>query len=96
MTENEKKGKRYGEEFKQTIVDLYKSGTPVSKLSDEYGPSTVTIYTWIKERTKHITSSGEVMTTKEIKDLKKEMEKIKTENRILKKTLKILSKEFGE
>ncbi len=31
------KQKRYNQEFKQTIVELYRSGTAVSDLSREYG-----------------------------------------------------------
>lgn len=41
------KQKRYNQEFKQTIVDLYRSGTSVSDLSREYGVSEVTIYNMI-------------------------------------------------
>ena len=41
--------KRYNQEFKQTVVELYRSGTPVSQLSNEYGVSEVTIYKWIKQ-----------------------------------------------
>lgn len=41
--------KRYNQEFKQTVVELYRSGTPVSQLSSEYGVSEVTIYKWIKQ-----------------------------------------------
>lgn len=40
------KQKRYNQEFKQTIVELYRSGTAVSDLSHEYGVSEVTIYKW--------------------------------------------------
>ncbi|WP_269085735.1 transposase [Neobacillus mesonae] len=40
--------KRYNQEFKQTVVELYGSGTTVSQLSSEYGVSEVTIYKWIK------------------------------------------------
>ena len=54
--------KRYNQEFKQTVVELYRSGTPVSQLSSEYGVSEVTIYKWIKqlspiEGTKELTVS---------------------------------------
>ena len=31
--------KRYNQEFKQTVVELYHTGTPVSQLSSEYGVS---------------------------------------------------------
>ena len=41
-------GKRYPEEFKKQIVDLYNAGTPVAKLAGEYGLVEQTIYKWIK------------------------------------------------
>ncbi|WP_459767618.1 transposase [Alkaliphilus crotonatoxidans] len=34
-----KNGNRYSDEFKQQIVDLYRTETPVSELSSEYGVS---------------------------------------------------------
>lgn len=40
--------KKYNKEFKQTVVELYRSGTSVNQLSSEYGVSEVTIYKWIK------------------------------------------------
>jgi transposase len=39
---------RYTIEFKEMIVEKYKTGIPISKLSSEYGPSQVTIRTWNK------------------------------------------------
>jgi transposase len=43
--------KKYKNDFKRTIVDLYHSGHSVKTLSDEYGVSEFTIYKWIKEFT---------------------------------------------
>jgi transposase len=42
-------GKKYNDDFKKTIVDLYHSGSPVKELSSEYGVSEVTIYKWVKD-----------------------------------------------
>ncbi|WP_312755495.1 transposase [Rummeliibacillus suwonensis] len=42
------KAKKYNQEFKQTVVQLYRSGQAVSDLASEYGVSEVTIYKWIK------------------------------------------------
>ena len=58
-------GIRYSDEFKQQIVDLYRAGTPVAKLSSEYGVSTVTIYAWIKNLSPMVVSKDETMTVKE-------------------------------
>ncbi|MFC0416343.1 transposase, partial [Cytobacillus solani] len=41
------KQKRYNQEFKETIVELYRADTPVNQLASEYGVSEVTIYKWI-------------------------------------------------
>ena len=41
-------GKRYPEEFKRQIIDLYLSGKPVSELAEEYGLVDQTIYKWKK------------------------------------------------
>ena len=88
-----KHGNRYNEEFKKTIVDLYNSGSSVANLSKEYGVSVPTIYNWIKLYDEHQSPDSETMTTKEILEMKKEIQKIKRENDILKKTLKILSQD---
>ncbi|WP_368488932.1 transposase [Clostridium sp. BJN0013] len=37
------KSKRYTEDFKNTIVELYKSGKSLSELNSEYGASKSTI-----------------------------------------------------
>lgn len=49
--ERKNTGKKYNNEFKKTIVDLYHSGNSVKELSGEYGVSEVTIYKWVKEFT---------------------------------------------
>nr|WP_113758052.1 hypothetical protein [Brevibacillus laterosporus] len=36
--------KKYNEDYKRTIVELYHSGQKVKSLSSEYGVSEVTIY----------------------------------------------------
>ena len=53
------------------IVDLFKSGMSVSEISSEYGIAKSTINGWIK------VDENEVMTLKEVKELKKEMARIK-------------------
>jgi transposase len=41
---NKNTGKKYNEDFKKMLVDLYRSGSSVKELSDEYGVSEVTIF----------------------------------------------------
>ncbi|WP_322555759.1 transposase, partial [Sporosarcina beigongshangi] len=64
------KQKRYNQEFKQTIVELYRSGTSVSDLSREYGVSEVTIYKWIKAH--YPIENGGGLTSAEIAEIQKE------------------------
>ncbi|TPG68260.1 IS3 family transposase [Brevibacillus laterosporus] len=76
--------KKYNEDFKRTIVDLYHSGHKVKSLSSEYGISEVTIYKWVKEFTPF--GEGEkAITSKEVAAMQKEMLRLKQENEIPKK-----------
>ncbi|MGE7114696.1 transposase [Lysinibacillus sp. NPDC047702] len=82
--------KRYNQEFKQTVVELYRSGTTVSQLSSEYGVSEVTIYKWIKL---HSPIEGvEELTATEVSSIQKENFRLKQEIEILKKAMTIFAK----
>ena len=43
------KGRRYDQEYKDMIVDLFKSGMSLAELSSEYGLVKSTINGWIKD-----------------------------------------------
>ena len=77
------KGRRYDQEYKDMIVDLFKSGMSLAELSSEYGIAKSTINGWIKDVKEIKVDENEVMTLKEVKELKKEMARIKEENEIL-------------
>ncbi|OEF96892.1 transposase [Vulcanibacillus modesticaldus] len=83
--------KKYTEDFKQTIVELYNSGTPVKKLSSEYGVSEVTIYKWIRSYTP-VGEGKDSLTPKEIEKIQKENLRLKQEIEILKKAMTIFAK----
>ena len=85
------KGRRYDQEYKDMIVDLFKSGMSLAELSSEYGIAKSTINGWIKDVKEVKVDENEVMTLKEVKALKKEMAKIKEENEILKKAMAIFA-----
>ena len=82
--------KRYNKEFKQTVVELYRSGTPVSQLSSEYGISEVTIYKWIKLHSP--IEGAEELTAAEVSAIQKENLRLKQEIEILKKAMTIFAK----
>ncbi|WP_099098610.1 transposase [Pseudobacillus badius] len=77
-------GKKYNDDFKKTIVDLYHSGSSVKELDSEYDASEVTIYKWVKDFTP-ISSEKEALTPKELADIQKENLRLKQEVEILKK-----------
>ena len=85
------KGRRYDQEYKDMIVELFKSGMSLAELSSEYGIAKSTINGWVKDVKEIKVDENEVMTLKEVKALKKEMARIKEENEILKKALAIFA-----
>lgn len=85
------KGRRYDQEYKDMIVELFKSGMSLAELSSEYGIAKSTINGWIKDVKEIKVDENEVMTLKEVKALKKEMTRIKEENEILKKAMAIFA-----
>ncbi len=85
------KGRRYDQEYKDMIVELFKSGMSLAELSSEYGIAKSTINGWFKDVKEIKVDENEVMTLKEVKALKKEMARIKEENEILKKAMAIFA-----
>ena len=85
------KGRRYDQEYKDMIVELFKSGISLAELSSEYGIAKSTINGWVKDVKEIKVDENEVMTLKEVKALKKEMARIKEENEILKKAMAIFA-----
>ena len=85
------KGRRYDQEYKDMIVELFKSGMSLAELSSEYGIAKSTINGWIKDVKEIKIDENEVITLKEVKALKKEMARIKEENEILKKAMAIFA-----
>ncbi|EOU1571502.1 transposase, partial [Clostridium perfringens] len=74
------RGKKYTEDYKEMISDLYKSGMTISEISSEYGIAKSTINGWVKANKEIKISEDEVITLKE-------MARIKEENEILKKAM---------
>ena len=85
------KGRRYDQEYKDMIVELFKSGMSLAELSSEYDIAKSTINGWVKDVKEIKVDENEVMTLKEVKALKKEMARIKEENEILKKAMAIFA-----
>lgn len=87
------KGKRYDQDFKKMIVDLYNTKEyTLANLESEYGIPVGTIQRWVKQLTPIQIDSNESMTPDEIRAFRKEMAKLREENEILKKAMAILAK----
>ncbi|WP_436867184.1 transposase, partial [Bacillus fungorum] len=71
--------KKFNEEFKKMVVELYRSGQPVKELSSEYGVSEVTFYKWIKAYSTITSVDEDEMTLEDLKRMKKEMLRLKEE-----------------
>lgn len=90
-----KNGIRYTDEFKQQIVDLYRSGQSATYLSREYGVSNVTIYQWIKQLSPlEISNNGEEISSKDHKAMQKRITQLELECEILKKATAIFARKL--
>jgi len=86
------KQRKFNDDFKKMIVDLYHSGTSVKDLSSEYGVSDVTIYKWIKTFTPIELVDGKDITPKDVDVIQKENLRLKQELEILKKAMAIFAR----
>ena len=71
------KGRRYDRDYKDMIVDLFKSGMSITEISSEYGIAKSTINGWIKDVKEIKVNENEVMTLKEVKELKRKWQELK-------------------
>ena len=85
-------GKRFNDDFRKMVVELYHSGQSVRDLSSEYGVSEVTIYAWIKKFSPVELEDGSSVTPEDYAKLQKQMLKLQQENDILKKAMAIFAK----
>ena len=87
-----KRGTRYDEEFKRTLVNLFQAGGKTqTALCKEYGVSQTALTRWIKQYSTVETDDGEVLTAKQVKELQRRMAQLEEENLILKKAIAIFT-----
>ena len=88
----ENRGKRYDEDFKKMIVELYNTKSkPAGVIVREYGISNAVLYRWVKEYSPIETEDGNITNNKEFQKLKKELSRTKEELEILKKAIAIFT-----
>jgi transposase len=83
--------RKYNDDFKKMVVELYHTGSSVSTLSSEYGVSEVTIYKWIKALTP-VNGEENGLTPQDITEIQKENLRMKQEIEILKKAMAIFAR----
>ena len=87
-----KRGTRYDEEFKRTLVNLYQNGNKSqAALYKEYGVSVNALGRWIKQYSTVETDDGEVLTAKQVRELQKRNAQPEEELLILKKAIAIFT-----
>jgi transposase len=79
---------RYAPEFKRQMVALARSGRTPASLSKEFGPSAMTIGTWIKQAARDAGRGDGGLSSAE----REELTRLRRENRRLKEEREILSK----
>ncbi|OTG50331.1 hypothetical protein B7931_10235 [Streptococcus agalactiae] len=60
--------KRYDEEFKQSLVNLYQTGKTQSELCKDYGVSASALAKWIKQYSQVRLEDNSVLTAKQIQE----------------------------
>lgn len=98
--------KRYTDDFKRMIVEIYETGKPIKEICVEYGVTYASVNNWVNKINpkQKISSKPVIKVTKQLKEtskedkdeilrLKKENERIALENEILKKAIAIFSRE---
>ena len=83
--------RKYNDDFKKMVVELYHTGSSVNMLSSEYGVSEVTIYKWIKAFTP-VNGEENGLTPQDIAEIQKENLRLKQEIEILKKAMAIFAR----
>lgn len=86
-----RKQKRYTDEFKSMIIELYQQGKSPSEIMSEYGLSKTAFYKWVNER-KEIRVENEQVSVLDIKQYKARIKELEAENDILKKAMTIFAK----
>ncbi|MDN6212275.1 MAG: IS3 family transposase [Lactococcus sp.] len=78
--------KRYDEEFKQSLVNLYQTGKTQSELIKDYGISASALGKWIKQYSEVKLEDNSVLTARQIQELMKRNAQLEEENLIPKKS----------
>ena len=82
---------RYTEEFKRSLVSLYRNGKSQAQLCTEFGVSHSTLGKWVKFYSEDNSTSSEPISVSQFRSLQKQIARLEEENAILKKALAIFT-----
>ncbi|MCI8826054.1 MAG: transposase [Lachnospiraceae bacterium] len=82
---------KYDENFKNFLVSLHQNDKIQSQLCKEYGVSQSALGKWVKQYSTVEMDDGDVLTTKQVKQLQKRNAQLEEENLILKKATVIFT-----
>ena len=83
--------RKYDEDFKKSLVNLYHGGKTQTSLRKEYGVSATALSKWIKLYSEVQIDDGSIFTAKQIKELQKKNALLEEENLILRKAIAIFT-----
>lgn len=83
--------RKYEEDFKKSLVNLYQNGKSQTQLSKEYGISTSALSRWIKTYSQVQLDEDTILSVKQIRELQKKNALLQEENIILKKAIAIFT-----
>lgn len=83
--------RKYDEDFKQSLVNLYRSGKTQTSLCNEYGVSSSALAKWIHLYSEVRVDNDTILTARQIKELQKKNALLEEENLILKKAIAIFT-----
>lgn len=89
---------RYPSEYKERIVELVRAGRSPGSLAREFEPSEQTIRNWVKQADLDEGLRSDGLTTEareELRELKRENRRLRTERDILKKAAAWFARESG-
>lgn len=83
--------KKYDEDFKKSLVNLYHGGKIQTSLCKEYGVSFTALSRWVKQYSEVKIEDGSILTARQVKELQKKNALLEEENLILKKAIAIFT-----
>jgi len=84
--------RKYTDEFRNILIELYNLGKPLSYLSQEYRIPKSTIISWINKSKLPVANEYKAITKSEYQQMLEKMARLEGENEILKRAAAIVAR----